>query len=530
MVQACINAGEIEKAFEYSERSRSKRLVDLMASNNLYQSGEIPLAVKELLQQYEELQQIIDKERQTHKSENNRSDTRAVWEAYNEAIASLETQKQQVWENLRREDPVLAGEIQVNPLSLSEIQNLIDQPNTAILSFYTTNSDTYIFVVQQNQITLHTCTGQGLNTLQGWIEQNWLLPYMNDPKKWETQINSIIRELAERLQISELISQHLQRIEELILVPHLLLHQIPFAALPTGEYQEYLGEKFLIRYTPSCQILEFCQQRNNVGTFNETSLEYGTVEDAEDNLPCARFEGEKLAQMYNIPPENRLIGSSQATSKNYRQLAQQVQVLHSCHHAQSRLDNPLESQLKLAHGSSITLGQLMTQSWRLPQLVEVFLSCCETNLGTPPLTDDILTLATGFLCAGARSVVSSLWLIDDLATALFSIFYYQHRQEGNSRPKALQQAQIKLRELKKEALLSREDIQEFRSQVIKRSKEAKTNRNQYSKGSTTYLEWDCKYKNYRKVLSQIYNIENSTEESPFSNPRYWAAFIYHGLR
>ncbi|MBN3868937.1 CHAT domain-containing protein [Nostoc sp. JL33] len=523
MVQACINAGQIEKAFEYSERSRSKRLVDLMASYNLSQGEEIPPKVQELLQQYEELQEQIDKERQSHKSENNRSETRAAWEAYNEAIASLETQKQQVWENLRREDPVLAGEIQVNPLSLSEIQKLIDQPNTAILSFYTTNSDTHIFVVQKNKITLHTCIGQGLDTLQGWINQNWLLPYMNDSKKWETQINNILRELAERLQISELIFKHLERIEELILVPHLLLHQIPLAALPTGEYQEYLGDRFLIRYTPSCQILEFCQQRDTVGTFNQISLQYGTVEDAEDNLPCARFEGEQLAQMYNIPPEKRLIGSSQATCENYRQLAQQVQVLHSCHHAQSRLDNPLESQLKLADGC-ITLGQLMTPSWRLPQLVEVFLSCCETNLGTPSLTDDILTLSTGFLCAGARSVVSTLWSVNDLATALFSIFSYQQRQEGKNRPEALQQAQIQLREFTKV------DVNKIFQEVEAREKELIVNRKKYPSGSIDHEQWKLEYNMYAKLNSRIKEIENSTQQFPFSDPRYWAAFICHGLR
>ncbi|MDZ8257256.1 CHAT domain-containing tetratricopeptide repeat protein [Nostoc sp. ChiQUE01b] len=523
IVQACINAGQIEKAFEYSERSRSKRLVDLMASYNLSQGEEIPPKVQKLLQQYEELQRQIDQERQSHKSENNRSDTRAAWEAYNEAIASLETQKQQVWENLRREDPVLAGEIQVNPLSLSKIQKLIDQPNTAILSFYTTNSDTHIFVGQQNQITLHTCTGQGLDTLQAWINQNWLLPYMNDSQKWETQINSILRELAERLQISELIYQHLEGIEELILVPHLLLHQIPFAALPTGEYQEYLGDKFIIRYTPSCQILEFCQQRDIVGTFNEISLQYGTVEDAEDNLPCARFEGEQLAKMYNIPPENRLIGSSQATSNKYRQLAQQVQVLHSCHHAQSRLDNPLESQLKLADGS-ITLGQLMTPSWRLPQLVEVFLSCCETNLGTPSLTDDILTLSTGFLCAGARSVVSTLWSVNDLATALFSIFYYQQRQEGKNRPEALHKAQIQLREFTKL------DLNKIFQEVEAREKQLIRNRKKYPSDSIEYQQWKLEYNMYTKLNRQIKKIENSTQQFPFSDPHYWAAFICHGLR
>ncbi|WP_230967584.1 CHAT domain-containing protein [Nostoc commune] len=529
MVQACINAGQIEKAFEYSERSRSKLLVDLMASYNLSQGEEIPPKVQELLQQYEELQRRIDQERQSHKSENNRSETRAAWEAYNEAMptavnyALLETQKQQVWENIRREDPVLAGEIQVNPLSLSEIQKLIDQPNTAILSFYTTNSDTHIFVVQQNQITLHTCTGQGLDTLQGWINQNWLLPYMNDSQNWETQINSILCELAERLQIPKLISQHLEGIEELILVPHLLLHQIPFAALPTGEYQEYLGDKFLIRYTPSCQILEFCQQRDNVEAFNEISLQYGTVEDAEDNLPCAIFEGEQLAQMYNIPPENRLIGSSQGTSNNYRQLAKKVNVLHSCHHAISRLDNPLESYLKLADGD-ITLGELMTPGWRLPQLVEVFLSCCETNLGIPSLTDDILTLSTGFLCAGARSVVSTLWSVNDLATALFSIFYYQQRQEGRNRPEALQQAQIKLREFTKV------DLNKIFDEVQAREKELIVNRNKYPLDSIEYQQWKCEYNMYAKLNRRIKEIENSTQQFPFSAPHYWAAFICHGLR
>ncbi|ODG99100.1 hypothetical protein A4S05_05915 [Nostoc sp. KVJ20] len=57
-----------EKAFEYSE-SRSKLLVDLMASYNLSQGEEIPPKVQELLQQYEELQPQIDQERQSHKSE-----------------------------------------------------------------------------------------------------------------------------------------------------------------------------------------------------------------------------------------------------------------------------------------------------------------------------------------------------------------------------------------------------------------------------------------------------------------------------
>lgn len=63
MVQACINNGQLDKALEYVERSRSKRLVDLMASNDLYSNGNIPPQVQDYLQQYEQLQQQIDQER-----------------------------------------------------------------------------------------------------------------------------------------------------------------------------------------------------------------------------------------------------------------------------------------------------------------------------------------------------------------------------------------------------------------------------------------------------------------------------------
>ncbi|MEA5529200.1 CHAT domain-containing tetratricopeptide repeat protein [Dolichospermum sp. UHCC 0684] len=525
IVQAYINTKQIDKAFEYSERSRSQRLVDLMASSHLSQSENIPPKVQELLQKYEELQQQIDIERQNYKSENNRSETRAIWQVYNEKIASLENTKQDIWEQLRKEDPILAGEIQVKPLSLLEIQQLIDHPKTAILSFYTTNSDTHIFIITQNSIYLHTCIGEGLARFQNWIARNWLSNYIYNSQQWENDMEHFLHELAERLQLSKIIYQYLQDIEELIIEPHLLLHQIPFAALPTGEYQEYLVDRFLIRYTPSCQILDFCHQNHKKKRLNldVQYFQYGTVEDATDDLYCAKWEGEQIAQMYNIPSEKRLIGSSQATVQNYRKLAEQVQILHSCHHAESCLYNPLESQLKLGDGS-ITLGQLMSPGWRLPNLLDVFLSCCETNLDKPDITDNLLTLSTGFLCAGAISVISSLWKVNDLATALFSIFYYQQRQEGKNRPAALKAAQIKLRELRKA------DLEEISQAAENQRKQARNQKKQYPQDSKEYLECDFQHKKSLKILNTIDHIQKSKGEFPFAHPRYWSAFIAQGLQ
>jgi CHAT domain-containing protein/tetratricopeptide (TPR) repeat protein len=540
-IQACVNNKQLDKAIEYVERSRSQRLVDLMASNDLYQGESISPEIQTYLQQYDSLQQQIDACRSPQLSKNQpefatvktSTRSRAALAAINESIAQLEAQKQQVWQQLRRLDPVLAGEIKVAAPNLAHIQQSIDYQTTAILSFYTTYQNTHIFVIKRDRITCHTCLEQDKG-LQAWIFERWLLPYVQHKAEWQNSLQSTLSQLANSLDLKQLIEHHLSGIEELIVVPHLYLHSIPFSALPIDNDQ-YLGDRFLLRYAPSCQVLEFCHKRPQT----KVQLRYGTVEDATEDLPCVSFECSQLAQIYSIPEERRLRGIGQATVSNYRRLVEQVSGLHSSHHAQSRFDNPLESKLFLGDGS-ITLGQLLTPAWRFPNLHDVFLSCCETNLGLTEITDDVLTLSTGFLCAGARSVIATLWAVDDLATALFSIFYHQYRQQGKSRIVSLQQAQDKLRSLSGQAL------SEYQQQLIplleskfraaeKAKKAAKESRDREVKGSETYINWYDQYKQHTKVAERLRSTKNQFKDAiekplPFSHPSYWAAFTCSGLR
>jgi CHAT domain-containing protein len=513
-----------------------------MASNDLYSDGEIPPEIQKYLQIFESIQRQIDNELGHHNNISNfdgnelgkNQQNRAAIQASNETIADLEADKQQIWEQIRRLDPVLAGQIQVIPMNLSSIQQLIKLPTTAILSFYITLSDTHIFVIRQNQINLHTCTGLGFETLQQSIVTPWLEQYLNKQDTWKEQLPLLTAKLAELLKLNDLIAQHLKSIEELIIIPHLGLHQIPFAALLITESQ-YFGDKFLIRYVPSCQILEFCHNRATTGSY----LDYGIVEDATEDLPYASWEGEQLATLYDIPNHLHLKGNQQASVSNYRELLQKIQVIHSSHHAQSRLDNPLESALILADGR-ITLSQLLTPSWRIPQLEEVVLSCCETGLGVAEITDDILTLSTGFLCAGARSVISTLWAVDDLATALFSLFYYQSRHQENNRLESIKQAQFQLRTLTGETLANvyKPKLSDFLDQKYKKNhtllKEAKKERDIHPQDSQMYQQVNQEYKKHDQVGKQIYQAKRSLESfcqesKPFSHPFYWAAFTCSGL-
>ncbi len=352
MVQACVNAKEFELAWQTVERSRSKRLVDLIRTHDLYQDGEIPPLLEDLLERYATVDQEIDQQIVQLQSDRPRqtdtatlvnrieqhlgtsdlpahlqqllaayaaqqsypdlaphppapdADTseprqlasvrsiRAAVSAKTAEILILEAVKAALRSQISRYDAVSAGTLEVDQLDLAAVQQMIPTPHAVVLSFYTTRSDTHIFIVRQTgQIQTFTCAGEGLAELQSWIETHWLNAYRQDRRNWQQQMPDLLQELARRLQLNQLIAQHLTDVQELILIPHLLLHLIPFAALPISasasapaeSSPQTLLDRFTLRYLPSCQIWQFCQKREiqtEIGA-------YGIVEDATDDLPFA---------------------------------------------------------------------------------------------------------------------------------------------------------------------------------------------------------------------------------------------------
>ncbi|MBD2151124.1 CHAT domain-containing protein [Pseudanabaena sp. FACHB-1277] len=565
IVQAYINLKQYDKAMEYVERSRSRRLVELMHSKDLYGDAEIPEEVKALLTAYEAKQQEIDRilrlllgdersltaTRELHDSR----DQRARTEAFTAEIKILEQEKQEIWLELRRRDPVLASQQKVDALDFKAMQALIsDQPHTAILNIYSTDTNVHILILRSTgEPTYFHCAdlnGIGIADLNQWIYDTWLNPYRLDKKQWTANMPQFLRQLAQTLQIDRLITEHLQNIEELIIIPHRALHQIPFAALPIDPPQpplskggedkvplnkgdlggSYLSDRFKIRYIPSTQILKFCSDRGDV-PFAEQIPQFSTVEDTREDLMFAAFEGSQIAKMFAIEQSRRLQGKQSATKTAYRQALKHSRALLSSHHAEARLDIPLESMLLLGDGA-ITLGELLTS--RYPDIVDVFLSCCETGLGiSQNLTDDIVTLGTGFLCAGARSVISSLWKVDDLATAIFSIFYHQERQKGCDRLTALQNAQTQLREM------TRMDLHEIAIDWDLKAYLGKLLTPLYAVYDNIKNDPEKKEqkKEIDKLLSKLSNAlaliaepkEQKAHLKPFASPDFWAAFTIQGL-
>ncbi|MGK7925534.1 MAG: CHAT domain-containing protein, partial [Spirulina sp.] len=110
--------------------------------------------------------------------------------------------------------------------------------------------------------------------------------------------------------------------------------------------------------------------------------------------------------------------------------------------------------------------------------------------------DEYIGLPSGFLFAGASSVVSSLWNVNDLATALLMIKFYQFRETYSNVTLALNHAQIWLRDATTEIVL--QSIQEL---------------NLRPSSIDPIRDWLNRY---------------DLQAKPFSDPYFWAAFYATG--
>ena len=77
------------------------------------------------------------------------------------------------------------------------------------------------------------------------------------------------------------------------------------------------------------------------------------------------------------------------------------------------------------------------------------LSCCHSGKGRILKGEGVVGIARAFLASGARSVLISLWAIDDEATTMFMKSFYQHLKEGKPASVAVHQSIKCLRESKK---------------------------------------------------------------------------------
>jgi CHAT domain-containing protein/Tfp pilus assembly protein PilF len=102
------------------------------------------------------------------------------------------------------------------------------------------------------------------------------------------------------------------------------------------------------------------------------------------------------------------------------------------------------------HGGLVLAGGVTVSAAELAQLdlrgtALVVLSACDTGVGSTGLAQEFAGLRRAFAIAGARSQLTSLWAVEDDATALLMSEFYAALRAGRPRAAALRDAQRALR-------------------------------------------------------------------------------------
>jgi CHAT domain-containing protein len=221
------------------------------------------------------------------------------------------------------------------------------------------------------------------------------------------------------------------RARHLVFVPHGPLHSLPFHALRNGD--EYLGDAYTVSYAPSATVFALCQQKG--ASEKRTSLILGIP---DERAPQILTEVESVAALL---PRPELFVGKQATSEVLREKGAQTGLLHIATHGTYRQDNPMFSGIRLGDGY---LNLYDLYQMRLGANL-VTLSGCATGMNLVAAGDELLGLQRGLFCAGATSLLLSLWDVHDRSTAMLMQEFYKNYIQTEDMARSLQVAMRDLR-------------------------------------------------------------------------------------
>lgn len=245
---------------------------------------------------------------------------------------------------------------------------------------------------------------------------------------------------------------------QLIIVPHADLNYLPFAAL-VEEDGDYLVQTHTVATVPSITaFLEFNKKRDiDFDVNNASLLLMGRKEFSQEEQDRV---GKELKELPNAIDEIKLINrlfdekatvfiEDEATEVAFRQEASQASIIHISSHAIYDDNNPLHSTIYLVgeNDTEDTDGKLEVQEIAqldLSQSELVVLSACQTSEGTLTAGDELTGLNRAFFQAQARTVVASLWQVEEGTTTILMGEFYKALADGKSKAEALALAQRKL--------------------------------------------------------------------------------------
>ena len=432
-------------AFDASERLRAREMLELLARGRVHAPQD---TAEELIAREQDLRRRIGEltrelEGGSTRSEELRGpDVSTGSEATREALLRAQTAYAELRAELGDRAPRHAALVSPKSATWRDVARRL-APGEAVIEYLVSDSGSVAFVVTRDTVAAielavrRRQVAQLVEFARGTLEQRGT---PRGDALWRAPLRRLRGELVTPIEATGL----LERVTRIVIVPHVELHYLPFAAL-VGDDGHSLIERYELTVTPSAYVWVALAERSRAAPTGGVLA----VAPRPDALPASRREVMSIAR--SAGAGTRLLTGSAATEEAFRREASTHRVLHLATYGVLNKHNPLFSYVELAPGGEHDGRLEVHEVFGLRLTADlVVLSACQTGLGSGTLTDvpagdDWVGLTRAFLHAGATRVVATLWPVDDWATAAFMEQFYEAMAAGASPARALTQAQRAMR-------------------------------------------------------------------------------------
>ena len=340
-------------------------------------------------------------------------------------------------------------------LGIAAVQEQLLSQDKGIIEYFVGTENTYAFLIQKDTFYLHKLTFneqllQAATTLKEDV-------FHKRDSQYIEKASALYQAIFAPIEAYGLPSN-------LVIMPDGILHYVPFDILlkkPPSTNEKYATYSFLIKkytfsYCHSSTLLYALQHKAHTSTPKQQVLSFApSFYRSEKNynqlmanrsqlneLTYTLTETEKVSGLMN----SKLVTGKAASKSLFLDLAANYQYLHLATHGKVNDNNAKFSFIAFSN-----MVDTLKESYKLftNELNDltlnadmVVLSACETGVGQAYKGEGLISLSRGFLAAGAKSIVTTLWSINDKFTSEIVTSFYENLKKSMGKEEALRQAKL----------------------------------------------------------------------------------------
>jgi CHAT domain-containing protein len=433
------NPPRVHEALDVAERARARGFLEALASVRGAVAAKVPAP---LLAEESRIRRAISaaQERLRAADLSKADRDRLVGE-----LERAEQERDKFLLALRVEHPSLAEARYPTLLDSRSVQAAL-RPEEIAVTFFLAEPQSFRWVMSKEQVVLDRIAGRGA------IEKE--VARLRDLLR-APSAGAEFKAVSTRL--GALLFEGISTADDrpMVVVPHGVLHYVPFEVLTLQN--RMVIERHAVSYAPSLNALvQLRRSPANTAPFRVLAVGNPTVADA----PAATERGdvENLALLGPLPyaeqelhaigrtfrDRTRILSGASARESGLRDSGvPQYPVIHFATHGLVSDVQPKRSGLLLAPETGEDGLLQMSEIYGLGLKANlVVLSACQTALGREITGEGLIGLSRAFFYAGARSVVATLWNLNDRFAAEFVQRFYRELNEGHSSEEALRRAKV----------------------------------------------------------------------------------------